>query len=219
MRKYLLILVLIITGIICFSLMFFGLRFGKFTVIKSYNDVAVVSTEKKQILSELKQKNSTEFLAKKAALNSAVQEYKNKKSQYDTLVSEGQITDSDIYNSMDLYDVDFLWTTIGNYATEKGITLQFDVSKSSSATSISSEYVICDLSFTVTGEYIAITDFIYNIENDDKLNFEISNFLMEKGGENLQATFVVKEVPINSKDLSSVPTTSTSGYSDLITEN
>lgn len=77
---------------------------------------------------------------------------------------------------------------------------------------------MCDLNFTITGEYIAITDFIYSIEGDDKLNFEISNFLLEKGGENLQATFVVKEVPINSKNLSSVPTTS-AVYTDIKTEN
>lgn len=209
MRKYILILVLIIVAILFFALMFFGFKIGNFK-ISSYSEIETSSIEKKNLLAELNYKNTTEFNSKKAALNSAVEEYNNKKSQYDKLVEEGQITDSSIYDAMDLYDVDFLWTTIGNYATEKGVTLQFDVTKSSTATSISSEYVMCDLNFTITGEYIAITDFIYSIEDDDKLNFEIRDFLIEKGGENLQATFVVKEVPINSKNLSSVPTVSSS---------
>ena len=78
---------------------------------------------------------------------------------------------------------------------------------------------MCDLSFTVTGEYIALTDFVYSMENDEKLNFEISNFVLEKGGENLQATFVVKEVPINSSNLSTVPTTSAGSYSEILSEN
>ena len=78
---------------------------------------------------------------------------------------------------------------------------------------------MCDLNFTVTGEYIDITNFIYSIENDDKLKFEISNFTMEKGGENLQATFVVKKVPVNSKTLSSVPTTAISGYTEVTSGN
>lgn len=207
MRKYLLFLILIITGILCFSLIFFGFKIGNFK-ISNYKDVADTNIEKKQLLGQLDYKNTTEFSEKRVALNAAVQKYKSQKAQYDTLVSEGKISDYDIYNAMELYDVDFLWTIIGNYATDKGITLQFDVSKSTTATAISSEYVICDLNFTITGEYIAITDFIYSIENDDKLNFEISKFLLEKGGENLQATFVVKEVPINSKNLSTVPTTS-----------
>ena len=75
---------------------------------------------------------------------------------------------------------------------------------------------MCDLKFTVTGEYIAITDFIYSLEDDDTLGFEISEFLLEKGGENLQATFIVKEVPINNKNLSSVPKCYNFSYSRYI---
>lgn len=219
MRKYLLILVLIFICIVCFSLMTFGLKFGDFNLISSFKDVTAISTEKEQLVTELKAKNSTEFMTKNAALTTAVQEYKNKKSQYEQLVQAGQITDSDIYNSMDLYEVDFLWATIGNYATENNLTLQFDITKSTSIAAVSADYAMCDLNFTVTGEYIAITDFLYDIENNDKLGFEISNFVMEKGGENLQATFVVKGVPINNRSLSSVPTTTTSSYTELTTGN
>lgn len=207
MRKYILAIVLVITGILFFLLMFFGLEIGNFK-INSYKEIQVASAERKKILSDLNYKNFTEFTAKKTALTSAVGAYKTQKTQYDALVEEGQIQDGAVLDSMELYDVDFLWTTIGNYATQKGVTLQFDVVQSSQVASISSEYVICDLHFTITGEYIAITDFIYSLENDDKLNFEISKFLMEKGGENLQATFVVKEIPVNSKNLITVPTTS-----------
>lgn len=214
MRKYLLILILIISALVCLLLMSFGLG-----VIPSFAEVEQVRFEKQQVLGELNYKNSTEFTAKKAALNSAAEEYKNKKNQYDSLVKDGKITDSDLYDSMELYDIDFLWTIIGNYATQKDVTLQFDVSKSATSAAISSQYVMCDLSFTVTGEYIALTDFVYSMENDEKLNFEISNFVLEKGGENLQATFVVKEVPINSSNLSTVPTTSAGSYSEILSEN
>ena len=214
MRKYLLILILIISALVCLLLMSFGLG-----VIPSFAEVEQVRFEKQQVLGELNYKNSTEFTAKKAALNSAAEEYKNKKNQYDSLVKDGKITDSDLYDSMELYDIDFLWTIIGNYATQKDVTLQFDVSKSATSAAISSQYVMCDLNFTVTGEYIALTDFVYSMENDEKLNFEISNFVLEKGGENLQATFVVKEVPINSSNLSTVPTTSAGSYSEILSEN
>ena len=212
MRKYLLILVLIISCILCFLVMSFG-----FTFIPSYKEVNASLAEKRQVLTELSTKNSTEFFAKQTALSSAVQEYKNKKAQYDTLVQEGKITEETV-TSMEMYDVDFLWATIGNYATQKGVTLQFDISKSAIKASISPEYVYCDLNFTITGDYIAITDFIYSLENDDKLNFEIRNFLMKKGGENLQATFTVKDVPVNSQKLSTVPTTSGSVYKDTVVE-
>ena len=35
---------------------------------------------------------------------------------------------------------------------------------------------IYDLDFTLVGNYVGITDFIYDIENDEELNFEIQNF-------------------------------------------
>ena len=72
---------------------------------------------------------------------------------------------------------------------------------------------MCDLTFNVTGDYIALTDFLFDLEGDDSLRFEINDFVMQKGGQNLQATFVVKDVPIDSKTLSSVPTASSSAYS------
>lgn len=33
-----------------------------------------------------------------------------------------------------------------------------------------------DLQFTLIGNYVSITDFIYDIENDEQLKFEIKNF-------------------------------------------
>lgn len=144
----------------------------------------------------------------KKLLSSATKKYQSKKAEYDSLIESGKLTsESNIYNS-NLYDVDYLGVIIGKYATQNGVTLQFDVSKSSSATSVSSEYVICNLNFTVTGDYIPITNFIYNLEDDETLNFEISDFMLEKGGENLQSIFVVKNVPINSKNLSAIPVSS-----------
>lgn len=215
MRKYILIILLIIVCVLCFGLMIFGFKVGNFK-INSYSEIELASDERKKLLAELGNKITNEFEVKNKNLTAIAQEYKTKKAEYDKLVAEGQITDKSIYNSIELYNMDYLWTKIGNYATEKEVTLQLDVTKSTSATSISSEYVMCDLSFTVTGEYIAITDFIYSIEDDDSLNFEISDFSMEKGGENLQATFVVKGVPVNSKTLSSIPTSAQAEYEEVL---
>ena len=211
MRKYILIIILIISAIICINLISFGFRIGNFK-INSYSEIEKNSLEKDKLLDDLNKKNYNEFKKKVNDLKLATESYKTTKVQYDALVESGEISESAIYDSMDIYNIDFLWTTIGNYATEKGVTLQFDVTKSNSATSISSECIMCDLNFTITGDYISITDFVYSLEDDDKLNFEIRDFLIEKGGEDLQATFVVRGVPINSQNLSSVPTSSAATY-------
>lgn len=215
MRKYLLIIVLVILAIICLSLVLFGFEIGKFK-INSYTEIKQISAERNLALTNLKHKNFAEFTQKKENLKDSVEEYKVKKAEYDSLVAEGKIKESAIYSSMDIYNIDFLWAKLGHNATKNGVTLQFDVTKSSTTTSISSDYVMCDLNFSITGEYINITDFIYSIEDDDNLNFEISNFIIEKGGENLQANFVVKGILINSQNLSSVPTSASTVYDEVL---
>ncbi len=207
MRKFVLTILLIITGVLCISVMFFGITIGSFK-INSYSDIESANAIKKSLFAELNEKNNVEYEAKKSALNTAIKEYKNKKEEYNDLVKKGEIEDSVANGSVNLYDVDFLMITIGNWATNKGVTLQLDITKSNTSTSVSSEYVMCNLNFTITGDYISITNFIYSIEDDEQLGFEVRDFAMEKGGENLQATFIVRDVPINSENLSTLQVSS-----------
>ena len=46
-----------------------------------------------------------------------------------------------------------------------------------------------------------ITDYIYSLEDDDRLNFEINDFELKKNGDMLKATFKVKSVPLSSESL------------------
>ena len=123
-------------------------------------------------------------------------------------MSASQILSDEL--SKDIYDVDFLWTIVGNYATEEGVNLKFDVIKNTTSpesySNTSNDYVVCDLKFSVTGSYIHLTDFIYDIEDDDRLNFEINDFNMivnEEATESepLNATFVVYSIKLNTANL------------------
>ncbi len=215
MRKFVLTILLIITGVLCIWIMFFGITIGSFK-INSYSDIESANAIKKSLFAELNEKNNVEYEAKKSALNTAIKEYKEKKEEYNDLVKKGEIEDGVANGSINLYDVDFLMITIGNWATNKGVTLQLDITKSNTSTSVSSEYVMCNLNFTITGDYISITNFVYSIEDDDQLGFEIRDFAMEKGGENLQATFIVRDVPINSENLSTIPNSPEPTYDNTI---
>ena len=216
MRKVILSITLFISLILCLGLIFFGLKIGNFR-INSYSQIAQINLDKETILSNFKNKSITKYKNNIEDFKSVKSNYESKKTEYKELVDSGKITETVIKNSIELYDMDYLWTKIGNYATQKDIKLQLDVTKSNTSSAISSEYLMCDLSFTITGEYIPITEFIYLIEDDDELGFEIRNFVIEKGGDSLQATFKVKDVPINSKDLISV-SNSVKDYEDILTE-
>lgn len=73
-----------------------------------------------------------------------------------------------------------------------------------------------NLNFTLNGSYIAITNFIYAIENDSELGFRVENFKILPGGENggnatgLQATFIVRNIEIKTENTTATPTTDSS---------
>ena len=186
-----------------------GFTIGETFKVSGYEEVSTSSREIDSLISTLANINNVQFEQSKQSLESAIREYKDVKEEYDELTAAVATEDEETSNIslVDTYDIDFLWTIIGNYGTEEGISLKFNVVRSASSMLDSQLYTMCDLKFTVSGDYIPITDFIYDLEDDPKLGFEISDFSLAKGGDNLQATFTVKSVPINNKNLTEISET------------
>lgn len=136
----------------------------------------------KQIVNEVKE-------------NSKKLEQQKKEYEDMTLVStEGDVQAA---NQIERYEVETLWVKLGNYATSEGAIMRMDIVKGSE--NAENTY---NLKFTVNGSYISITDFISDIENDTTLGFKIEEFKMapSTSGQDLQATFVCKNIAI--KDVS-----------------
>ena len=137
----------------------------------------------------------------------------NKKT-YEELVAYS--SEQDVLNASqtEMYDIEVLWTRIGNHATSNGVITKMELVSSSNNTPNAN-----DLKFTATGNYIAITDFIRDIEEDVKLGFTIEEFELvpqtEGDGSILQATFRVRDVFLNSE---TITTTSTNNYTNNNTE-
>ncbi len=210
MRKVLLSIILILMLVVCYFALF-----GNVPVIRQFiPSVMQLEAESKKLntqLAELEKSTDYEYVQKKKELAEIIENYRSTKQDYEQVVSQLSSQTADALIKMqenelkDIYDVDFLWTIIGNYATEEGVLIKFDinrnVSSASSLNNTSTNYIVCDLSFTVTGNYISLTDFIYDLEDDDRLNFEINDFDMQKSGSDLQVTLAVKEIKINSDTL------------------
>jgi hypothetical protein len=54
------------------------------------------------------------------------------------------------------------------------------------------------LSFDITGSYVSVINFIYDIQNDTELNFKVDGIVVEGGSSDqiVKANFVVKEVNV-----------------------
>lgn len=224
MRKIILIVILALSIFLCYTVVANGVELGENFKISNFKEVEDASKQVDTLISQLVNVNDIEYKSKQTSLETAIKAYKDAKEEYEDMASIIESNDDDEIDisMVDIYDVDFLWTVIGNYGTEEGIALKFDVTQSTSATSSSTDYTMCDLKFTVSGDYIPITEFIYHIEDDNKLGFEISDFEIAKGGDNLQATFTVKGVPINNANLTELQTsvdTNTTNTTNTIDPN
>ena len=89
------------------------------------------------------------------------------------------------------YDIGYLWRIFGKYATTRNLKIGMDVQKNSSA-----KETLYDLNFSVSGGYVNISQFISDIENNSELNFRIYNFKMNGSGEEVSASFTIKNVNI-----------------------
>lgn len=211
-RKITLSIILILLMIVCYEVAF-GKNETIRKVVPSVSQLSKASDELNKSSAILESKTTTEYEAKRKQLTTSITNYNQSKQEYDEIVPTTAnenvlgIAENEL---KDIYDVSFLWTTIGNYATEEGVAIDMVVQKNTTSASAirnsaTSDYIVCDLKFTLTGKYINLTDFIFDLEDDDRLGFEINDFDMQKSGEDLQVTLTVKEIKINGADLIETP--------------
>ena len=79
------------------------------------------------------------------------------------------------------YPLEALYIKLGNYAQRYGVGLTFDLVNGTAAG-------LYNLNFKLYGSYSAIIDFIYNVENDSSLNFQIDNFAIARGGSSMDSS-------------------------------
>lgn len=107
------------------------------------------------------------------------------------------------------YTIEYLWSQVGNHATQEGVKIKFDVVSGVDEN-------ISNLEFTVSGNYLAITNFITQLENDSTLQFTIDEFSMTQN----QCTFVVKDVFIKKETtMSSQDTTKDESETNSTTDS
>lgn len=204
MRKILLIVAIVLLLTLGYVSVVEGIEIGKFKVL-SIKQIEDQSQNLKLKIEDLNTLIDVNYPKKISELKEANNKMQNTKKQY--LDEANTSSDSEILyaTQTESYDIERLWTTIGQYVNEAGVKLKMVLNSSESGSSETK-----DIAFTVEGTYIAITNFIYGIEDDDELNFRIYNFqLVPYEKETLRATFTVKDIVITASSLNESLTTTT----------
>lgn len=207
-----LVAVLCYFGYVCITE---GVRNENFNIdISKFEQVEIDSDDMTKELAAYNEKNDKQFEVVKTNLTHAIKNYENTKQEYQDLIEtlgiqEDTEVDEVLVATEKAYQIDFLLATIGNYATKEGIKdldLVFVESVTSRAPS-DAGYVYADLKFTVEADYILIANFLYDLEDDDRLAYEIRDYNMVRD----KATFTVYNVPIESSTLSSMTSANSTG--------
>ena len=194
MRKILISITIVVLAAVFVIMATSGLKIGNFSV----SSVRQIVADNKSLDSQVENlKQSTETSYEEAKLNldsslATLQDTKNRYKEATTYTTDEEIKNA---NQSEQYDIGYLWTKLGLYATKNNVTIQLNVSYGT----IDGLY---DLSIISYGEYLSISEFIYAIEKDSKLGFRIEDFsITQYSEEQLQASFSIKNIAINKDSL------------------
>ena len=181
MRKIILGIVLILLIALGINLVINGML-----GIQSMSKVEESSKELKAKIEESNRLIDTEYPKKLEDLQTANNNTQKAKKEYLEYVNKSSSEQIMAAKTLKSYAIEFLWTKLGTHAREEGVNITFEIGTGGST-----------LNFIVDGSYIAITNFVYAIENDSDLDFRIQNFkLLPHQDEILEATFSVSGVTI-----------------------
>lgn len=152
--------------------------------------------------------------------------YETEKTKYEA-ISDETIKIIQEANTLENYSLEYMWIRLGNYAKRNNLTFimvepnndpilennEIDEETEDKSvveedkTSESNEEDIVEdaavgsgeaLKIQVTGSYLDLADFIFEVENDSELRFKLDNISMELvSGTVVRATFDVKNIIIN----------------------
>lgn len=159
--------------------------------IKGIRGLNEKNSQVEQKISDLSNAISVTYANTESNLKRTANTLQDTKTEYENQAALSDTQNPSYVSKLETYDIDYLWTKLGNYARDEEVVIKIDLVASGTSTNL------YNLNFTTTGGYINITNFIYDIENDSKLGFKIDEFKMGGAGDNnLTATFSCKEIPV-----------------------
>lgn len=201
MKKILISIIGVILLIFICVAIFKGISVGKITIY-SVKNIEQKSLNLEQKIEEANTQINQNYAKSVADIETATNNLKKVKDEYETIVGvNGELGITQI----EKYKIEYLWGIIGGYGDEENVIVTLDIKE----TSIDDTY---NINFTLLGSYLGITDFLYDIENDDELNYRIKDFKIQPyattnttttdnkvttvSTETLEATFVVENIII-----------------------
>ena len=178
MKKILISLLILLLIIITCIAIFKGIKFAK---VKSIHDIKSASTNLDNDIEGANQLANQTYPSKTQTLDEAIKALKLAKQEYENKNPYGDDVNIGALE-VKTYKIHYLWTILGNYRKDEGVrSLNLDLKSTANKD-------VYDLQFTLVGNYLSITDFLYDIENDGDLKFETKNFKITASDDSIART-------------------------------
>lgn len=203
MKKLLMLILIVLLVILGGFIVIQGFEVGSMEVL-SYVGIQDRSNALDEKIQEASKLIGKEYKQAVSTVESDAKQLQQKKQNYEekfVVNTDGTIDETSLVDKYGKYKIETLWVKLGNHATKEGATMKMEVRggtpigiiKNSNNKAPAKFY---DLNFTVSGDYISILEFVSDIENDSELGFKIEEFRMLPATENLQATFICRDIAI-----------------------
>ena len=186
MKNILITVISVLMTVLIIITMIKGLTIGNIKIL-SIADIKQNSMDLDKKIEDLNTLKNLTYKQKVGNLEDSTKRLTTAKQKYLEVASLSTDEQIKAANQEPVYSMEFLWDKVGSYATREGLKLKWVVTPTGTTNKST-------LSFTLTGAYISIINYVYAIENDSELAFRIENFKMVPAGgegESLTATFTV----------------------------
>lgn len=159
--------------------------------IFSYKEMLEQGDVLNQKLYEMEELNNEKIVV---ATNKVEEErigFESKKAEYEALeanASEEEIAEA---NKRQEYLLDYLWIVIGNYANDNNVKFKMQTDEEN-----------LRINFDITGSYVSIINFIYDLQNDKNLRFNLNGIRLASStsSDSTKANFSVDGVTVKTSN-------------------
>lgn len=210
MKKLLMLILIGLLLVLSAFIVISGFEVGKVEVL-SYTGLEEKNTKLDETIQQASKLAEKDFRQMVNTVDESSKKLVQIKKEYQDMIAISDQGEAQTATQIERYEIETLWVKLGNYATSEGAVVRIDIVQGNTSNTY-------NLRFTVNGSYISITDFVSDIENDSTLGFKIEEFKMLPTENNdLQATFVCKEIGIKQISATSNPNIGTTPIQNTTT--
>lgn len=197
-KKILLVLLSVLFGYLTYVAFMFGidvnLNLPFSTKVLPYAQIMSQGSVLNSRISEINDLNTVKVMSANNKLATEKANFEARRDEYAKLEAEASEEEIAEANKKQEYLLDYLWIVIGNYANDNNVKFK-----------MTTDDVNLRINFDITGSYISIINFIYDIENDENLKFNLNGIELASStsADTTKASFSVDGVTVKTASVQS----------------